>query len=133
MDASDALALVLAEDEGDDVAALLQSIMEQNGQFYVPELFWYEVCNGLLSAERQGRIDSDATKAAIAELGRLPIVCHPCGGEPFLTMVSELARKHGLTYYDAVYLELALRHQARLKSYDRHLVSLGRDYPDVIL
>ena len=44
-----------------------------------------------------------------------------------------LARKHGLTCYDVAYLELALRYRARLKSYDTHLLSLQRHYPDVIL
>ena len=133
IDASAALALLLAEDEGRDTAELLQSIFAQNGQLYVPEIFWYEVCNGLLSAERQDRIDPYVTKAALAELGRMPFVCYSNNEEPFLSGAVELARKHNLSFYDASYLELALRYRAQLKSYDSHLLSLKREYPNLII
>ena len=133
IDASAALALVLTEDEGKDAAGLLQSILTKNGQLHVPDLFWYEVCNGLKSAERQKRIDSNITRAALAELRRMPFVSHTSDDDSHISAALELARKHDLTYYDAAYLELALRCQARLKTYDSHLASLGPEYPDVIL
>lgn len=133
IDASTALALVLAEDEGHDAAELIRTIIEQNGQLHVPEFFWYEVCSGLLSAERQGRIDSHATDSVLTGISRLPIVSHACNAEPALGITMKLARKHELTIYDAAYLELALRFQVRLKSYDSHITALRRDYPDVVV
>lgn len=132
-DASAALALVLTEEEGKDAAELLSSILTQNGQLHVPDLFWYEVCNGLISAERQKRIKANITRTTIAELRRMPFVSHASDDDSHISATLELARKHDLTYYEAAYLELALRCQARLKTYDSHLVSLKPAYPDVIL
>ena len=133
IDASAALALVLAESEGGVVANLLDSILEQNGQIHVPELFWYEVCNGLLSAERRQRISSDVTRVALIELGKLPLILHSVNEEPWVSTAANLARAHELSFYDAAYLELAIRNRAQLKSYDKHLLSLKQNYPDVIL
>ena len=43
LDASAALALVLAEDEGEEVAELINNTISINGQIFVPGLFWYEM------------------------------------------------------------------------------------------
>ncbi len=43
-----------------------------------------------------------------------------------------LARETGLTYYDASYLELAVRYEAPLKSFDTHIVNLKASYPLII-
>jgi predicted nucleic acid-binding protein len=60
IDASAALALVLADEEGDDVAALVRDVIERNGQLQVRSIFWYEMGNGILTAVRRGRVDERA-------------------------------------------------------------------------
>ena len=60
-------------------------------------------------------------------------VSHAGTDEPSFNAAIDLARKHSLTYYDAVYLELALRCEARLRTYDKHLLSLEQDYPDLLI
>ena len=84
----------------------------------VPGLFWDEVRNLLLSAERRGRIDEGYADASMARLRRFPI---HCPGEPDDRDVMALARNHRLTAYDASYLALALREGCELASLDRHL------------
>ena len=129
LDASAALALVLAEKEGEEVEMLAREILEDNGQIFAPELFWYEVLNGLLSAERRGRIGQQELSSATAGLMRLSIVCHTGSDASALERTMELAIRHDLAYYDACYLELAIRFQARLKSFDAHLLALNDVYP----
>ena len=132
LDASAVLALVLAEKEGEEVEMLAREILENNGQFYVPELFWYEVLNGLVSAERRGRIGQRELSSATAGLMALPIACHTGSDTSVLARTMELVRRHGLTYYDGSYLELAVRFQARLKSFDTHLLALKDEYPFIL-
>ena len=84
----------------------------------VPGMFWDEMRNLLLSAERRGRIDADYADASMARLRRFPI---RCPGDPDDRDVMALARNHGLTAYDASYLALANREGCELVSLDRHL------------
>ena len=84
----------------------------------VPGLFWYELRNLLLSAERRGRIDEHHADASMARLRRLPIHC-PSEAEDHHILA--LARSHRLTAYDASYLALAIREGCPLASLDRRL------------
>ena len=132
MDASAALALVFADEEGGEMEHLLRGIIEQNGQIFVPELFWYEFHNGILSAERRGRISREKSVVVSADIARLPIVSVSGAEEPLMTDTMELARKHDLTFCSASYLELAKRNRASLKSFDNHLLALKNQYPCIL-
>jgi predicted nucleic acid-binding protein len=46
--------------------------------------------------------------------------------------VYDLARKQELSFYDASYLELALRSQASLTTCDAHLMALKDSYPRLL-
>lgn len=88
-----------------------------------PTLWWFEVRNILVVNERRGRIDAVGTAEFLAELDRLPILLdRDAVGE---TVVA-LARKHGLTAYDAAYLELARRLGAPLATLDHALAAAAR-------
>jgi len=132
LDASAALALVLAEAEGAEVAELIENTISINGQIFVPELFWYELGNGLLMAERADRIAPRSNSMAISIFTRLPIITNQETSFPIYNRVMSLARDNGLTYYDASYLELALRFEAPLKSFDTHLRNLKTSFPLIL-
>ncbi|WP_419949291.1 type II toxin-antitoxin system VapC family toxin [Candidatus Palauibacter sp.] len=83
-----------------------------------PQIWWAELRNGLLAAERRGRISPAGTDAALAALGDLPITLDHT---PHGSMVLRIAREHDLTVYDAMYLELALRLRRPLATLDRKL------------
>jgi predicted nucleic acid-binding protein len=84
----------------------------------VPPLFDFEVRNIVVVNERRGRIDRNAADAALTEFDLLPYETdHACDSGRIVT----LARKHGLTVYDAAYLELALRRAAPLATLDHAL------------
>ena len=61
-----------------------------------------------------------------ARLNALPIDTDSTPTQTRRDIVLELARRFTLSVYDAVYLELALRSDARLASFDRQLVTAMR-------
>ena len=115
-DASVAAAWLLPDEE----AALADLAFDRlaNEKAKVPDLFWHELRNLLLSAERRGRIGQRHADESLARLRRLPI---HCPGEADDGHVMALARGHRLTAYDASYLALAIREGCPLVSLDQRL------------
>ncbi|MDE0249052.1 MAG: type II toxin-antitoxin system VapC family toxin [Gammaproteobacteria bacterium] len=115
-DASVAAAWVLPDEEAVLADLALERLVEEEA--WVPSLFWSELQNVLLSAERRGRIDEHYADAAIARIRQLSV---RCPGEPEDHHILALARSHRLTAYDATYLALAIREGCPLASLDRRL------------
>ena len=84
----------------------------------VPALWWVEVRNALVIAERKGRLTQEDTAAAVQAIDALGIHLDQA---PDGTSILRLARTHGLTAYDALYLELSIRQQRPLATLDRRL------------
>ncbi len=115
-DASVAAAWVLPDEEAALADLALDRLEAETAK--APGVFWHELRNLLLTAERRGRIDERHADASMARLRRLPIVCP---GETDDREVMALARTHRLTAYDASYLALAIREGCALASLDRRL------------
>ncbi len=115
-DASVAAVWLLPDEEAPLADLALGRLMDEEAK--VPNLFWHELRNLLLSAERRGRIDERHANESIARLRQLPI---HCPGEPDDAHVMALARGHRLTAYDASYLALAIREGCALVTLDRRL------------
>ena len=84
----------------------------------VPQLFHFEIRNTLLMAERRKRISKSGTEECLETIHGLPISTDQATD---YSMCLDLARKHNLTFYDALYLELAIRLDARLATLDNAL------------
>jgi predicted nucleic acid-binding protein len=93
----------------------------------VPAHWTLEVANSLLNSERRRRIDAHQRKEILAAIQLIPIEADTetwiRGWEDTLA----LASKHGLTSYDAAYLELALRRQSPLATFDEDLARAARE------
>lgn len=98
----------LFEDEASPEADGLLDLVTEHGAV-VPSLWYLECANGLAMAERRGRIDSTGIVRAIGLLRQLPLEVDDVAPSRALDDVLALARRHGLTAYDAGYLDLALR------------------------
>ena len=72
---------------------------------------------------RRGRSTESHATRFFLELGRLPIAIDR---EQDSDLVLALARTHGLTAYDAAYLETALRHGVPLATLDQRLAAAAR-------
>ena len=90
---------------------------------WVPWLWHTEITNSLLVGERRGLI-SEATGAAfLGRLVGLPILTDSLLPQARREAVLALAREHGLSAYDAVYLELALRLGGTMATFDTRLAA----------
>jgi predicted nucleic acid-binding protein len=89
----------------------------------VPSLWWFEVRNVLVVAERRGRLTEAQTTVFLFGLSRLPILLDHAPEEQ---TVLALARHHRLTFYDAAYLELAQREALPLATLDAALIRAAR-------
>jgi predicted nucleic acid-binding protein len=118
LDSSAALAWVLP-DEGGAAAALLDRVAETGA--VVPSLWPFEVANGLLMAQRRGRITATERQQALALLAELPISIEPADRARLWTDTLALAEAWALTIYDASYLEAAHRLALPLASFDAAL------------
>lgn len=104
--------------EGRPEADAIKVRLESEGAV-APNLWWFEVRNGLVMAERRGRFTETETARALRELKALPISLDQAPDE---NSVLALARGHRLTVYDAAYLELAVREGLPLATLDRGLM-----------
>jgi predicted nucleic acid-binding protein len=89
----------------------------------VPALWRFEVANALLMAVRRKRIVAEDLDRILAELMLLNLREDDRGSERAWTATLALARAHGLASYDAAYLELALRSDGLLATFDRALAA----------
>jgi len=93
----------------------------------VPPLFKVEVGNALLLAVRRKRITPETRRMAFDRLGALPLKEDLQGVGHVWTDCIDLADKHGLSLYDATYLELAIRLRRPLATLDDRLADAARE------
>ncbi len=117
LDASVTLAWALAgEVRAEEARALVLRVADEAA--IVPALWRLEVGNGLLMGERRGRIRPEHVDAVWRQLGELPIEIDAETNARAWNGTAALARRHGLTLYDAAYLELAARRSLPLATFD---------------
>lgn len=91
-----------------------------------PAIFPYEVRNSLLKLERHKGIPAAEFDKRIALLDSVIKVVHPVLDHDGLNRVATIARSHGLNFYDAAYLELALSERYALASRDGPLLDAAK-------
>lgn len=125
IDACLALGFVLP-DEQEAAAMAVLAKLEADVPAVVPAHWVVEVTNGILMAERRGRLTQAQSAAALQLLTALPIETDIETGSRMTGDVMALARQFKLTAYDAAYLELAMRLGAELGTTDRDLVKAAK-------
>ena len=119
----------ICSDEFSDCVNDVDYVLQNNGQIYVPQLFWYEMGNVLLSKTRRKQkgehvlFRSDAMDI-MYDLQFLPIYTEPQNDLQIRQRIFDLATDNNLSYYDASYLELSRRTGLPLKTYDADLKKL---------
>ena len=119
LDASAALSLLLEEDAR-DAAHEVANLFSRGDSAVVPTLFIHEVTNALVSALRRKRLEAVEAIELLDDLASLPITVD--GRTVSAPRVLELAVLHGLSAYDASYLELAMSMGTSLASNDHSLL-----------
>lgn len=103
----------------DETDPVLRRLLDDDA--LVPDLWPYEVANGLLAAVRRGLLTVGQRDMFLQRLHRLPVVVEVTGAERTLGPILVLAEQQGLTVYDASYLELARREGCALATADAAL------------
>ena len=94
-----------------------------NEECWVPALWRLEFPNALLVAERRRRLTRAERLQMLDEASRLSLRVDSQVHD--LRRISALADQHGLSAYDAAYLELALRLGAAMITLDKNLAAAG--------
>ncbi|MFH1763084.1 MAG: type II toxin-antitoxin system VapC family toxin [Gemmatimonadota bacterium] len=121
LDASVTLAWAFEDEGGEYADAVLKSL--RDGEAITTSLWPLEISNGLLVAERGGRIDAASSARFARLLLALPVVIEPLDRRRVFEITQPLARRYGLSAYDAHYLELSVRWAVPLATLDRELES----------
>lgn len=109
-----------------DTSKLADAALDALGEHgaVVPALWRWEVQDVLRRLSKSGHLTL-SIEAALAEMRQLPITVDDevrglFGDE------SALAQRHGLSVYDAAYLEVALRHRLPLATSDKKLAATAK-------
>lgn len=125
LDCSATLPWVFADEASLAADALLDQLV-QGERAWVPALWHLELGNVLLGAKRRNRIDQAGVEAFFSRLAVYDIAVDDQTMERAWQKTFDLALQHGLSTYDASYLELALRRGLPLATLDRQLVTAAR-------
>jgi predicted nucleic acid-binding protein len=119
VDCSISAAWLFEEDWGGVPQAVLGEL--KAAEAVVPALWPYELANALVIAERRSRVSTAKTDRFLEELRDLRITIDARPAQKVLAQLLPLARRHGLTAYDAAYLELAIHQGIELATLDDDL------------
>jgi predicted nucleic acid-binding protein len=112
---------ILLADEASDILPGLKDALAA-GEAIVPQHWQIEVASSVQAAIRRRRLPEGTEVNATAILSALEVQVDPDTSRHLWSTTWKLAQGHGLTVYDAAYLELALRLGAPLATHDRSLL-----------
>lgn len=119
LDSSVCLSWFFPDERTDFTDTALQVVARE--ECWVPSVWRLEFSNALLVAERRRRLTRGERLQVLDEAARLYIRVDTLVHD--LRQISVLADQHGLSTYDASYLELALRLPAPLITLDKELAA----------
>jgi predicted nucleic acid-binding protein len=115
------------EDEKTELTEGLLEALADGAEAMVPGIWVHEVANAVAGALRRGRITGAAGASFIEDVQGLPIQVDGEGERRVFEAVFQVACQHGLTVYDAAYLELAMRRGLPLATLDERLERAARE------
>jgi predicted nucleic acid-binding protein len=119
LDSSVALAWIYADETTDAVLRLFGDVSQQGA--WVPGLWRWEIANVLQLNVRRGRHSGEFSDGAVSSLALLPVKVDAEADRQAWSATLHLSERHGLTVYDAAYLEIASRRKIPLATLDRQL------------
>lgn len=124
LDASVTMSWCFADEITPYSNSVLQSLRETHAE--VPPLWFYEIVNVLAVSERKGRVNPALSDEFMRTLTELDIRVEQSTPQDSHIDLLQLARRYGLTAYDAAYLELAKRRNLPLATFDKNLATAAR-------
>ena len=124
LDCSVTMAWIFPDEATETTDRLRDELLEVRA--FAPALWPIETANALLVATRRGRIAQSEWSEIRQYLDALPIEVEPLSATRTWGPALDLANAHGLSLYDAMYLELAVRMQLPLATLDRRLGTVAQ-------
>jgi len=124
VDASVIAAALVREDHTEFARELLPRLLDDGTGG--PPLLWQEVANVMRTRVRRGLSTAPEKTALLHRFLGLGLEADAASPSTTLPGVIALSDRHGLTVYDAAYLELALRIGADLATLDQPLAEAAR-------
>jgi predicted nucleic acid-binding protein len=125
VDASTALAWCFPDETSEYADSVLVAL--EGYTILVPAVWSLELANAVLVGERKKRLNQPEIQSFTTLLENLSIVQDAQAISDNIRRVLPLARAHGLSAYDASYLELSIRHYAPLATLDSNLRKAAKD------
>lgn len=117
VDASMAFAWVYPSQGSVEADVLLERV-RAGAAVVVPPIWFLEVANGLLAAQRRRLLTASERTQALEQMSAMSVTVDE-GVRAAFGRTSALAEEYGLSVYDASYLEVALRRSLPLASRDK--------------
>ena len=131
LDSSVALKWVLSEADSGRAVRLWDEFSRDVHSLIVPDIFTPEVANGLVAAERQGRIKIGESALLLHDILFNAPAIHPTTPVMVRAMDIALATRHAV--YDCLYVALAESEVCELVMVDAKLVkSLRKQFPFIV-
>ena len=124
LDASASLAWSFTDQRTPALLALATRVLNEGA--IAPQLWPIEVAHVVLRARRRGKIAPGQDTVILSNLEALGVLIDSETVDRIWQTTIILAGKHGLTVYDATYLELAIRKQLPLATLDDELIAAAR-------
>ena len=125
VDSSCVLSWILDDEKSPEGDRLLESLA-QGIVAEAPVLLRYEVANVLVNAfTKRGRLTRELCSSGLADFESLPIRYDSESPRLAPTRIAQIAETHGLSVYDAAYVELALRRSLPLATMDAKLKAVS--------
>lgn len=121
LDCSVVFAWYFSDESNPYADQVLQTVA--SAHILVPAIWHLEIANTLVVGERRRRSKPDQATAFLSFLTRLPIQTDRHTSQRAWGATLSLARAHGLSAYDAAYLDLAARESLPLATLDDHLAA----------
>lgn len=115
-------------DESSSYADAVLVLLTEDAEVVVPGIFWLEIVNVLLVAERRKRITAQQITDALTLLRSLPILVSSDVSPQSTDTLLTIARENNLAAYDAAYLEIAIRENLLLATIDNRLITAAKKY-----
>jgi predicted nucleic acid-binding protein len=113
-------------DENAATAPHVAGLLKRGDTAIAPSFWPHEVLNALLMGEKRKRISKDLVRSFLDDLATLPIVLEQFPARVVFDRIQHLSREHGLTAYDAAYLDLALDSRLPLATLDEDLMRAAK-------
>jgi predicted nucleic acid-binding protein len=128
LDASVAAKWLVWAGEPLEAEALNLVVLRNQGQleFLVPDLFWPEIGNILCKAVRRNRCTEAAANHSIQALRDYSLTTAP--SDPLLESAFNIAQTHNRSFYDSLYIALAVSRRATLITADEKLANATAAY-----